>query len=47
MKIGVDAGGTLIKIVQEKNGERTYSTRLTTEIEEVIQWFNKIVTTLI
>ncbi|MDW4068468.1 type II pantothenate kinase [Staphylococcus saprophyticus] len=41
MKIGVDAGGTLIKIVQEKNGERTYSTRLTTEIEEVIQWLNQ------
>ncbi|NWK83314.1 type II pantothenate kinase [Staphylococcus sp. GSSP0090] len=41
MKIGIDAGGTLIKIVQEHEGERTYSSRLTTEIEDVIQWLNQ------
>ncbi|WP_436855824.1 type II pantothenate kinase [Staphylococcus caeli] len=41
MKIGIDAGGTLIKIVQENDGKRTYNTRLTTEIDDVIAWLNQ------
>lgn len=41
MKIGVDAGGTLIKIVKEQNGERQYETMLTTEIDKVINWLNQ------
>ena len=42
MKIGIDAGGTLIKIVIEKQGKRTYQTKLTSEIEDVIHWLNHI-----
>ena len=41
MKIGIDAGGTLIKIVQEDNGNRQYTTKLTTEINEVIDWLGQ------
>ncbi|WP_336878622.1 type II pantothenate kinase [Staphylococcus nepalensis] len=41
MKIGIDAGGTLIKIVQDYDGKREYSTRLTTEINEVIEWLDR------
>ncbi|PTI69803.1 type II pantothenate kinase [Staphylococcus succinus] len=41
MKIGIDAGGTLIKIVQENHGKRKYKTKLTTEIDEVIAWLNQ------
>lgn len=41
MKIGIDAGGTLIKIVQDNNGERVYTTKSTTEIDEVISWLNQ------
>ena len=33
MKVGIDAGGTLIKIVQEQNDKRSYRTELTTNIE--------------
>lgn len=42
MKIGIDAGGTLIKIVQDENGKRLYNTKLTTEIDQVIEWLNSI-----
>lgn len=40
MKVGIDAGGTLIKIVQEQNDKRSYRTELTTNIEKVIDWLN-------
>lgn len=29
MKVGIDAGGTLIKIVQEQDNQRTFKTELT------------------
>ncbi|GGB12227.1 type II pantothenate kinase [Macrococcus hajekii] len=35
MKFGIDAGGTLIKIVKEENNERSYMKYLSTEIEKV------------
>lgn len=38
MKIGIDAGGTLIKIVQESEQGRQYTTRKTTDIQQVIAW---------
>lgn len=38
MNIGIDAGGTLIKIVQETPDERIYKTELTTNIQQVIHW---------
>ncbi|MBO3066285.1 type II pantothenate kinase [Staphylococcus shinii] len=41
MKIGIDAGGTLIKIVQDYAGKREYNTRLTTEIDDVIKWLSQ------
>ncbi|MCE5091089.1 type II pantothenate kinase [Staphylococcus devriesei] len=41
MKVGIDAGGTLIKIVQESKNERTYHTELTTDIHKVIKWLNE------
>lgn len=41
MKVGIDAGGTLIKIVQESGNKRTYHTELTTEIAKVISWLNE------
>lgn len=41
MKVGIDAGGTLIKIVQEHNNERSYKTELTTDIDKVINWLNQ------
>lgn len=37
MKFGIDAGGTLIKIVKEENGERTFSKYLSTEVEKVAE----------
>lgn len=40
MKIGIDAGGTLIKIVQEHDNRRHYRTELTTNIQKVIDWLN-------
>lgn len=40
MRVGIDAGGTLIKIVQEQNDKRSYRTELTTNIEKVIDWLN-------
>ena len=40
MKVGIDAGGTLIKIVQEQGNERFYRTELTTNIDKVIDWLN-------
>ncbi|PTG07339.1 type II pantothenate kinase [Staphylococcus chromogenes] len=40
MRIGIDAGGTLIKIVTEHQGKREYQTFLTTEIEQVAQSLN-------
>ncbi|KGJ25175.1 type II pantothenate kinase [Staphylococcus haemolyticus] len=40
MKVGIDAGGTLIKIVQESQQARSYETKLTTNISEVIAWLN-------
>ncbi|MFB2004467.1 type II pantothenate kinase [Staphylococcus aureus] len=42
MKIGIDAGGTLIKIVQEFENKRKYHTELTINIDKVIQWLNQI-----
>lgn len=42
MKIGIDAGGTLIKIVKEENGQRTYEKRLSTEVEEVAEWLKTL-----
>lgn len=41
MKVGIDAGGTLIKIVQETDDERIYKTELTTNIDSVIAWLNQ------
>ncbi|MCG7339987.1 type II pantothenate kinase [Staphylococcus sp. ACRSN] len=41
MKIGIDAGGTLIKIVQDNGEERKYETKLSTEIDQVIEWLNQ------
>ncbi|MEQ6029962.1 type II pantothenate kinase [Staphylococcus saccharolyticus] len=40
MKIGIDAGGTLIKIVKEQNSHRSYRTELTTNIQQVIEWLS-------
>ena len=40
MKVGIDAGGTLIKIVQESQQGRSYETKLTTNISEVIALLN-------
>jgi len=42
MKIGIDAGGTLIKIVQESEHQREYHTELTVNIDKVIKWLNEI-----
>ena len=42
MKIGIDAGGTLIKIVKEEAETRTYETKLTTDIDEVIEWLDQV-----
>lgn len=41
MKIGIDAGGTLIKIVKETPEQLTYATELTTNIDKVIQWLQQ------
>ncbi|EKU47188.1 type II pantothenate kinase [Staphylococcus massiliensis] len=41
MKIGIDAGGTLTKIVIEKEGERSYQSRLTTELDDIAVWLNQ------
>ncbi|WP_057510756.1 type II pantothenate kinase [Staphylococcus simulans] len=41
MKIGIDAGGTLIKIVEIDNGHRTFRTKRTDELTEVIEWLNQ------
>lgn len=38
MKIGIDAGGTLIKVVQIENNERTFKKYKSTEIEKVAEW---------
>lgn len=40
MKIGIDAGGTLIKIVRQYDNYREYETVPTTEIDKVIRWLN-------
>ncbi|QLK86534.1 type II pantothenate kinase [Staphylococcus sp. 17KM0847] len=40
MRIGIDAGGTLIKVVIEDNNTRTYQTYLSTQLEEVAAWLN-------
>ncbi|TDL95423.1 type II pantothenate kinase [Macrococcus carouselicus] len=37
MKFGIDAGGTLVKMVKEENNQRFYSKYLSTEIEEVAE----------
>ncbi|MGO1989054.1 type II pantothenate kinase [Mammaliicoccus vitulinus] len=42
MKIGIDAGGTLIKVVTEMNNERTYKKWLTTEIDQVAEWLSQL-----
>ncbi|ARJ50297.1 type II pantothenate kinase [Staphylococcus lutrae] len=42
MRIGIDAGGTLIKIVIEGNGKRTFKTYPTTEIQIVADWLNQL-----
>lgn len=41
MRVGIDAGGTLIKIAMEDDTHRTLSTELTTDINKVIQWLNQ------
>ncbi|ANZ32845.1 type II pantothenate kinase [Staphylococcus carnosus] len=40
MKIGIDAGGTLIKIVEINNGERTFRTELSSNLDKVVDWLN-------
>ena len=40
MRIGIDAGGTLIKIVTELQGQREYQTFLTTEMQQVAEKLN-------
>lgn len=40
MQIGIDAGGTLIKIVEQHADGRQYHTVSTTEIDRVIEWLN-------
>ncbi|MCY1052856.1 type II pantothenate kinase, partial [Mammaliicoccus sciuri] len=42
MKIGIDAGGTLIKVVTELNNERTYQKWLATDIDQVAYWLNQL-----
>ncbi|WP_323704197.1 type II pantothenate kinase [Mammaliicoccus sp. Dog046] len=42
MKIGIDAGGTLIKVVIENENERTYKKWLSTEIDHVATWLNQL-----
>lgn len=42
MKIGIDAGGTLIKVVIEDQGNRTYKKWLSTEIDSVAEWLNQL-----
>lgn len=42
MKIGIDAGGTLIKVVTELNNERTYQKWLATDIDQVADWLNQL-----
>lgn len=42
MKIGIDAGGTLIKVVTETNNKRTFKKWLTTQIDQVAEWLNHI-----
>ncbi|GAB5803437.1 hypothetical protein JMUB7527_28650 [Staphylococcus aureus] len=37
MKVGIDAGGTLIKIVQEQDNQRTFKTELTKNIDQVVE----------
>lgn len=41
MKIGIDAGGTLIKIVEIENGQRSFRTELSKNLESVIEWLNQ------
>ncbi|HBK0563490.1 TPA: type II pantothenate kinase [Staphylococcus pseudintermedius] len=41
MRIGIDAGGTLIKVVIEQDGERTFKTYPTTSLETVANWLNQ------
>ncbi|TXO11346.1 type II pantothenate kinase, partial [Staphylococcus aureus] len=41
MKVGIDAGGTLIKIVQEQDNQRTFKTELTKNIDQVVEWLNQ------
>ena len=40
MKIGIDAGGTLIKIEQEHDNRIYYRTEITTNIQKDIDWLN-------
>lgn len=40
MRIGIDAGGTLIKMVIEQDDQRKYQTYLSTQLEEVAAWLN-------
>lgn len=42
MRIGIDAGGTLIKVTIEDQGEWTYRTYLATEIQQVAEWLNTL-----
>ncbi len=41
MRIGIDAGGTLIKIAIENEGERSFKVYQTTELETVAEWLNQ------
>lgn len=40
MKIGIDAGGTLIKIVEIENGQRNFRTEPSDDLSKVIDWLN-------
>ena len=40
MKIGIDAGGTFIKIVEISNDERTFRTELSFNLDKVVDWLN-------
>lgn len=39
--IGIDAGGTLIKIVYKERGEYRYKTFLSNEVDKLVEWINE------
>ncbi|TKD72560.1 type II pantothenate kinase [Pseudalkalibacillus hwajinpoensis] len=40
-RIGIDAGGTLTKIVYKENDEYRFQTFLTVEVNNLVEWINK------